>query len=119
MYKNAKMVPVETIPGIGGGREEKQWRSWIHMWYIWYIVRNFVNTTMYPTHKRRKRKHGKRYLDAIEWVSSALNSFTSVLGEVYSYSTFAEYKSPVQILGSITHLYFQFNADIHIWCSSE
>jgi hypothetical protein len=24
MYKNAKMVPVETIPGIGGGRKEKQ-----------------------------------------------------------------------------------------------
>jgi hypothetical protein len=21
---------------------------WIQVWYIWYIVRNFVNATMYP-----------------------------------------------------------------------
>jgi hypothetical protein len=37
MYEKGKMRPVETIPGIGGG--------WIQ---LWYIVRSFVNVTVYP-----------------------------------------------------------------------
>jgi hypothetical protein len=31
-------------PGQG---EEEQWREWIQVWYIWYIVRTCVNATMY------------------------------------------------------------------------
>jgi hypothetical protein len=28
MYVNAKMTPIETVPGIrGGGDEEEQWRG--------------------------------------------------------------------------------------------
>jgi hypothetical protein len=23
------------------------WRRWVQIWYIWYIVRTFVNGTMY------------------------------------------------------------------------
>jgi hypothetical protein len=31
MYVNAKMIPVETVPGIeGGGNERKQWRRWFN-----------------------------------------------------------------------------------------
>jgi hypothetical protein len=26
----------------------EQWRGWIEVWYISYIVRTFVNTPMYP-----------------------------------------------------------------------
>jgi hypothetical protein len=30
MYENGKMIPVETIPGMGGeGNEGKWWRGWI------------------------------------------------------------------------------------------
>jgi hypothetical protein len=32
------------------------WRGWIQMWYIWYIVRTFVNATMYPQHNNKKGK---------------------------------------------------------------
>jgi hypothetical protein len=40
MYVDAKMVPVETVPGIrGGGMGERSGG---------YIVRTFVNVTMYP-----------------------------------------------------------------------
>jgi hypothetical protein len=33
------------------GREDKGewWRGWIQVWCIWYIVRTFVNATMYPS----------------------------------------------------------------------
>jgi hypothetical protein len=31
------------------GRDKgKWWRRWIQVWYIWYIVRTFVNATVYP-----------------------------------------------------------------------
>jgi hypothetical protein len=49
MYVNRKTVSVETSPGMGGGRGKGEWWStWIQVWYIWYIVRTFVNATMYP-----------------------------------------------------------------------
>jgi hypothetical protein len=44
MYVNGKMIPVETIPGIGGDGGER-WRVWIQ---VWYIVRTFSNAIMYP-----------------------------------------------------------------------
>jgi hypothetical protein len=38
------MRPVETIPGMrGGGDKGEWWRGWIQVWYIWYILRIFVN----------------------------------------------------------------------------
>jgi hypothetical protein len=49
MYINAKMIPVETVPGIsGGGDEREHWKGWIQVWYIWHIVRTFLNAIMYP-----------------------------------------------------------------------
>jgi hypothetical protein len=46
MYVNAKMIPTETIPGMEGKGE--WWKGWIQEWYIWYIVRTFVNAIVYP-----------------------------------------------------------------------
>jgi hypothetical protein len=56
MYVSAKMISVETVLGIKGGwwkravegGEREQWRVWIQVWYIWYIVRTCVNAAMYP-----------------------------------------------------------------------
>jgi hypothetical protein len=49
MCVNAKMILVETIPGMEGERDKgEQWRGWNQVWYIWYIIRTFVNATMYP-----------------------------------------------------------------------
>jgi hypothetical protein len=43
------MIPVETIPGMGeGGDEREWWRGSIQVGYICYSVRTFVNATMYP-----------------------------------------------------------------------
>jgi hypothetical protein len=43
---NGKMISVETIPEIWEGENKGEWWSgWIQ---IWYIVRNFVNSCMYP-----------------------------------------------------------------------
>jgi hypothetical protein len=34
---------------LWGGKDKGEWwRGWIQVWYIWYIVRTFVNATMYP-----------------------------------------------------------------------
>jgi hypothetical protein len=37
------MRPVETIPGMGEGKIKNG-----GVWHIWYILRTFVNATMYP-----------------------------------------------------------------------
>jgi hypothetical protein len=43
------MIPIETIPGMGRSEDKGEWeRGWIQVWYIWYIVRIFVDVTMYP-----------------------------------------------------------------------
>jgi hypothetical protein len=45
------MIPIETTLGIGegGGKgHEGECLRWIHVWYIWYIVRTCVNATIYP-----------------------------------------------------------------------
>jgi hypothetical protein len=48
MNVNGKMISVENIPGMGRGEDERKWwRRWIQVWYIQYIVRTFVNATMY------------------------------------------------------------------------
>jgi hypothetical protein len=47
MYENGKMWHVETVPEMGGGWiNENDGGGWIH---LWYIVRTFVNVTMYPS----------------------------------------------------------------------
>jgi hypothetical protein len=49
MYVNGKMIPVETITGIGGGRKkENDGRGDFKYDIFEYIVRTFVNATMYP-----------------------------------------------------------------------
>jgi hypothetical protein len=34
----------------------EQWKGWIEVWHIWYIVRTFVNATVYP-HPAQQRKN--------------------------------------------------------------
>jgi hypothetical protein len=58
VHVSAKVIPAETIPGIeGGGNEGQQQRGWIQVWYIWCIVRTFVNATMYshPAQQQREK----------------------------------------------------------------
>jgi hypothetical protein len=48
-YVNEKMIPIETVSGMGGREDKGEWWSgWIQVWYIWNTVRTFVNATMYP-----------------------------------------------------------------------
>jgi hypothetical protein len=54
MYINAKMIPVETTPGMGKGDKWKWRKGWIQVQYIWDIVRTFVNATMYPQNNNKK-----------------------------------------------------------------
>jgi hypothetical protein len=42
------MIPVETVPWIGGGEiKGSSGGDEFQAWYSWYIVRNFVNATVY------------------------------------------------------------------------
>jgi hypothetical protein len=45
MYANGKTRPVESIPGMGTGRQRRKMEGEIQ---LLYIVRTFVNATMYP-----------------------------------------------------------------------
>jgi hypothetical protein len=49
MYVNEN-IPVETVPEIGreGTIKDNGGGGWIQVWYIRYIVRTFINATMYP-----------------------------------------------------------------------
>jgi hypothetical protein len=39
------MRHVETIPGMGEDNKGEWWNGWVQ---LWYIVRTFINVTMYP-----------------------------------------------------------------------
>jgi hypothetical protein len=45
MYEDGKTRPVESIPGMGTGRQRRKMEGEIQ---LLYIVRTFVNATMYP-----------------------------------------------------------------------
>jgi hypothetical protein len=55
-YVNGKRRPVKTVPWMGGGCKGKWWSWWIHIGYIWYILRTFVNATMYLQHNSKKKE---------------------------------------------------------------
>jgi hypothetical protein len=47
LYENGKMRHVVTIPGMGKGENKREWwRGWVQPRYI---MRTFVNVTMYPS----------------------------------------------------------------------
>jgi hypothetical protein len=49
MYVNAKMIAVEIILGMGGARVKESCRGGEFKYdNILYIIRTFVNATMYP-----------------------------------------------------------------------
>jgi hypothetical protein len=49
MYVNAKMICVETVPGIGSGRIKQNCGGGEFKCDIFdTVVRNFVNATVYP-----------------------------------------------------------------------
>jgi hypothetical protein len=48
------MISVESTPGmVGEGDKGEWWLGWIQVWYIWYILRTFVNATMCPLHSKK------------------------------------------------------------------
>jgi hypothetical protein len=65
-------LPVKTISRNG------RWRGWMQVWYIWYIVRIFVNATNVPIHHNNKGKKKKNsfLLEIIE--STILKCSTSL-----------------------------------------
>jgi hypothetical protein len=57
MYVNGKMRTIETTPGlVEKGDKGEWWRVLIQIRYILYIVRNFVNATMFPIQHNNKKK---------------------------------------------------------------
>jgi hypothetical protein len=43
-----KMIAVDAIQAMGWGGIKESGGGWMQSWYIWYIVRAFVNATIYP-----------------------------------------------------------------------
>jgi hypothetical protein len=58
------MIHAETIPRLGGRAHNKEsLRGWIQEGYIWYIVKVFVNVTIYyhpAQSKQDKEKKGTK-----------------------------------------------------------
>jgi hypothetical protein len=54
MYENGKMRPVETTPGMGG-RRIKENDGGVNS--IIYIVRTFINVTIYPVHSNNNNNN--------------------------------------------------------------
>jgi hypothetical protein len=54
MYGNQKWDLLKLFQEWGWWRRMVE--EWIQVWYIWYIVRTFVNATMYPHPSHTKKK---------------------------------------------------------------
>jgi hypothetical protein len=55
------MIPVETIPRMRQGRiTENNGGGSIQIWHVWYIVRTFINSTMYP-HPAQQQQQKKSF----------------------------------------------------------
>jgi hypothetical protein len=65
------MRSVGTVPGMGG---------WIQVWYNWYIVRTFVNATMYPNHQSNKNGK-KKLLDCMLIINKLERRKTGIKGQ--------------------------------------
>jgi hypothetical protein len=51
------MIPVETIPGMGGEEDKGEWwKGWTQVSYIWYIVRTFVMPQCTPSQHKNKKE---------------------------------------------------------------
>jgi hypothetical protein len=48
MYANGKWDLLKPFHEWGMGNKGEWWRGITQLWYNWYIVRTFVNDTMYP-----------------------------------------------------------------------
>jgi hypothetical protein len=50
------MIPFEITLQMGGEGDKEWSRGWIQLQYIWYIVRTFINATVYPHSAQEKKK---------------------------------------------------------------
>jgi hypothetical protein len=70
MYVNAKWDLLKLFQELGGeGTKKHGGRGWIQVWYIWYIVRTFINATKYPhqaQHKKKKTTENKSKYDLVQ-----------------------------------------------------
>jgi hypothetical protein len=60
MYVNWK-IPIEIVPGIGGGDIKENGGG--GKWYIWSIVRTFVNATMYSHPAQQYKRKITQYME--------------------------------------------------------
>jgi hypothetical protein len=57
VYENAKMIPDETVPGIGGGRGLKESRRGMNSSMIYLIhSKNFCKSHNIPPHSTIRKK---------------------------------------------------------------
>jgi hypothetical protein len=54
MYENGKMRPVETVPRVVG--EEIKENDGGGLIELGYIIKTFINVTMYPLYNNKKKK---------------------------------------------------------------
>jgi hypothetical protein len=81
-----KMIPVEIVLGMGGDEGEQR-RGWVQVWYIWNIVRTFVNATMYPHQAEEQQQNivmAKRYANKLpRQESTCFHQCTSFLLKLF------------------------------------
>jgi hypothetical protein len=83
MYRNAKMIPVETVPAFRGrGDEGEQWKGWMQVLYYWCIVRTFVNATMYPYPAQQRKKYTKWYLFVLSLFIGCYSRYFNILSNI-------------------------------------
>jgi hypothetical protein len=68
------------------------WRGWIQVQYIWYIVRTFVNVTMYPYPEQQFKKFCTRLYWNAKWQR---NSYR--IKNFHTKDNFAQGLEPLQI----------------------
>jgi hypothetical protein len=84
-----KWYLLKLIQEWGKGNKGECWRGWNQVWYIWYIVRTFVNATLYPHPTQLKTKEmkekdilGYKMSIQINWVIIIIEAYVTIQEEV-------------------------------------
>jgi hypothetical protein len=108
VYENGKMRSVETIPGIGGRGNKGEWqRGWMQ---LWYILRTFVNVTMYSQYKNNKKERWKSPLSYI-WFANIFASCAFSLCSCFLFMLICLYLR--------IHCQIQAHYDLHMFSSKS
>jgi hypothetical protein len=95
--RRVNMVQIQYKNDTCWNCSKNRGEGWIQVWCIWYIVRTFVNTTMYPQPRNtiKKTRFFFFYSNFPLWISNVEESFLAKIKHKNNWNTIQKNKTPV------------------------